>query len=275
MDLASAPVRPGFVLIWIAAVTASTFLLLPLICPAGPVEAATAQPSDTLADTPSLPATPTLHPAPFAPDFLQPTPVSRSKAAYHEVVQAGEGTDEELPLEESEVEASATPLATATLAPRKESRSPALQQLQMPLQSQVLPAGVIFHPVALNWSLGASEDEESTLELQVQRAGRGLYLLRLLYARYAALGLDQLPEELLEALPERVLEQLSAADRDQDQGSMDSRRGGDSGLRDAWKQLGGQKRQQVRAHSRELLLLLDEQELRKLRRLLLRSHQEG
>lgn len=264
MDLASAPVRPGFVLAWIVAVTGSAFLVLNWVCPSVSDRIASTE-SRGLLEVGGQPDGTTVGQSAWVEEFRGLIPVFHGDP--HDLIQAGQ-EDPEGQAEGREVDAP-TPMATATMAKPGAGSRPPLQALALPSATHLLPAGVAFGPLALHWSSSGLEvdEAEAEVELQVIRAGRGFYLLRLLLARYQELGLDALPEELLAALPERLLRRL-AKDSSGEGGGKDSGDGGGSRLglsREAWDQLDPQTRLGIRSKASSFLMLLSEEELRRFR----------
>ncbi len=273
MDLASAPVRPGFVLAWIVAVTGSAFLVMNVICPPAPGQAASADPIDP---PPAATRSTDQEPAPgspAAPETLRSvSPVSEGDPL--DFLQA----DPENELEQDPGAEAAAPTATATVAQPDHPAGRGMPSLALPTSPQVLPAGVAFGPLVLEWSHATAlgdEDEDDEVQIQVVRAGRGLYLMRLLLSRYQELGLDALPAELLEALPAKLISQLDRPHAEGGEGST-AESGNDEGgrfrgARRAWKRAGADSRQRVQAKGRELLLLLSEEQLQRLRQRMLEN----
>jgi hypothetical protein len=259
MDLASAPVRPGFVLLWIAAVTGSIFAALPLICP---------RPADTAAETKpaAVPAVvgvraPAPGPADPAAPVLQIAPFEGG-SVFSEAARAGE-TPQEPKADGEEVSGlEEAPAITASVDLLEgPPQAPALGRVLAPAASSGPLACAL--PATFTWSLSAaSGEEEDEVRLEVRPAGRGLYFLRLLFARFDRLGLEAVPDELLAALPATVKARLAEkVRRSREEAENDSDQTEDSRGRQASRFL--------RGHRAELLELLDEEELRELRRRLL------
>ncbi len=259
MDLASAPVRPGFVLLWIAAVTGSIFAALPLICPRPAETAAETKPAEVPAVVgvqspvpgPADPAAPVLQIAPF-----------EGGSAFSESARAGEAPLDPAADGEAEAGIEEAPAITASVGRLEEkTENPALGRVVAPSP----PAGILppALPAAFTWSLSAaSGEEEDEVVLEVRPAGRGFYFLRLLLARFDRLGLEAVPDELLAALPAPVKARLAEkVRRSREEAEDDSGQGEESPGRSAARYL--------RSHRGELLGLLSEEELRELRRRLL------
>ncbi|RMH04122.1 MAG: hypothetical protein D6702_04130 [Planctomycetota bacterium] len=270
MEFASAPVRPGFVLLWIAAVTGSSFFVLDWMCPDRPAREANAVPGREAGAAP----TSTLRPADASPVLGTVAPLT-SGDPLADVARAAPAAEE---VEADPVSAEPPP-AEPTGTAAEPVPAPFLHSFRAGGDLFLLPSATPIRTGApiLSASVGDEDaDEDELSRLEVSRLERGRYLLRLLLARLGSLAPGEVPAELADLLPESVKHRLARAGHTHsfgggEPGTGESLSGGAGrGLRQHLRRR-GDRSDLVGRGRRKLEVLLDEEEFHQLRARLLRA----